>query len=229
MALQPTDVATAAPEATATRSTRSDARQEQLIEIAIRLFAQKGYAGTSLRDIADEARITKAALYYHFPNKEALYERIVLESMQALVDSVRGAMSAVGSPAEKVRVFMLSSADFLDRSRNSWIAGSNAFWTGNVVDPRNAAVNLRDEYEQLLRGGIREAIAAGQFRKVDPAMAGRMLLSMLNHISRWHSPTGRLSTRQVIDQYLEMAFDGLQTGKHAGPAIKSAKAGKAAT
>lgn len=209
MASRMNATAQAATEAPPTTRTRSDARQEQLIEIAIRLFARKGYEGTSLRDIADEAEITKAALYYHFPNKEALYERIVLQSMQALVDSVRDAMAAGATPADKVRIFMLASADFLDRSRDSWIAGSNAFWSGSASDPRGAAVYLRDEYEHLLRDCIGEAIAARQFRAVDASMAGRMLLSMLNHISRWHSPNGRLSTRQVIDQYLDMAFVGL--------------------
>ena len=209
MPLRPNETAPAARGAAAVRS-RSDARQEQLIEIAVRLFARKGYEGTSLRDIADEAKITKAALYYHFPNKEALYERIVLESMQALVDSVGDAMAAGESPAAKVLIFMLSSADFLDRSRNSWVAGSNAFWSGSDVDPRGAAVHLRDEYEHMLRDCIAEAIDKGQFRPVDAAMAGRMLLSMLNHISRWHSADGRLSTRQVIDQYIDMAFNGLR-------------------
>ena len=216
MALPSKDTAPAQPEAPAVRS-RSDARQEQLIEIAIRLFARKGYEGTSLRDIADQAKITKAALYYHFPNKEALYERIVLESMRALVDSVRNAMAAGSSPAERVRIFMLASADFLDRSRNSWIASSNAFWSGSDIDPRGAAVFLRDEYEHLLRDSITEAMGQGQFRVVDPAMAGRMLLSMLNHISRWHSPGGRLTTRQVIDQYLDMAFNGLRVAAPATP------------
>lgn len=189
---------------------KSDVRQEQLTEIACRLFAKKGYEGTSLRDIADEAKITKAALYYHFPNKEALYERIVLESMQALVDSVREAMSRGKGPLDKVRLFMEASADFLDRSRDSWIAGSNAFWSGSEGDPRAGAVYLRDEYEHLLRDCIAEAIAKGEVCKVDPAIAGRMLLSMLNHICRWHSPKGRLSTREVIEQYLDMAFGGLR-------------------
>jgi len=214
MAIRPTDTAKASPAGPGTRK-RSDVRQEQLIEIAIRLFAQKGYDGTSLRDIADEAQITKAALYYHFPDKEALYGRIVLESMQALVDSVGAAVAAGGTPSEKVRIFMLSSADFLDRSRDSWIAGSNAFWSGSEVDPRGAAVHLRDEYEGLLRDCISAAIDKGEFRPVDAAMAGRMLLSMLNHISRWHSPGGRLTTRQVIDQYLDMSFAGLKAGKPA--------------
>ncbi|MBS0340160.1 MAG: TetR family transcriptional regulator [Proteobacteria bacterium] len=209
MANAPTEPVEANPETASSTRIRSDLRQEQLIDIAIRLFARKGYEGTSLRDIADEARITKAALYYHFPNKEELYERIVLESMQNLVDTVSAAMRAGATPAERVRLFMRASADFLDRSRDSWIAGSNAFWSNSDARPRAVTVELRDTYERLLRESIRDAINQGQFRPVDPAMAGRMLLSMLNHLCRWHSLGGRLSTREVIDQYLDMTFSGL--------------------
>ena len=63
----------------------NDDRPAQLLAIARRLFARKGYDNTSLRDIAEEAKITKAALYYHYPNKDALYERVVIESMQGLL------------------------------------------------------------------------------------------------------------------------------------------------
>jgi AcrR family transcriptional regulator len=57
------------------------------VEIASRLFATHGYDGTSLRDIAEEAQITKAALYYHFPNKEALHQHIVIRNMALNVAS----------------------------------------------------------------------------------------------------------------------------------------------
>lgn len=185
-------------------------RQDQLVVIAIRFFAKKGYAGTSLREIADEAKITKAALYYHFPTKEALYERIVVSSMRALLEAVTDAVNAASSGEEKVRRFMLASADFLDRSRDSWIASSHAFWSGHEAAPRNAAIHLRDAYEDLLRHCIGVANEEGQFRNVDPAMAGRMLLSLLNQISRWHSLSGRLTTHEVINQYLDFAFNGLR-------------------
>ncbi len=185
-------------------------RQDQLVEIAIRFFAKKGYAGTSLREIADEARITKAALYYHFPTKEALYERIVVNSMRALLETVTDAVNTASNGEEKVRCFMLASADFLDRSRDSWIASSHVFWSGHEAGPRNAAIHLRDGYEQLLRQCILAANDEGQFRNVDPSMAGRMLLSLLNQISRWHSLSGRLSTHEVINQYLDFAFNGLR-------------------
>ncbi len=204
-AIEKTPLLTAAPKL------RVDNRQDQIIGIACRLFARRGYEGTSLRDIAEEANITKAALYYHFPNKEALYHRIVLDSLRALIDSVSAAVDDAPTGLEKVRQFMLVSADFMDADRDSWMAGSNAFWSGGESQSRELTVSLRNEYETLLRTCIEEAIKSGQFRPSNIAMTGRFLLSALNQISRWHKPKGALSTREVVEQYLDMALHGLQS------------------
>jgi AcrR family transcriptional regulator len=187
-----------------------DNRQDQIIEIACRLFAHRGYEGTSLREIAEEAKITKAALYYHFPNKEALYHRVVLDALRALIDSVRAAVDAAPTPLEKVRQYMLVSADFMDADRDAWMAGSNAFWMSAESESHALAVALRDEYEGLLRTCIADAITSAEFRPSNIAMTGRFLLSALNHISRWHNPKGPLSIREVVEQYLDMALHGLQ-------------------
>lgn len=188
---------------------RVDNRPEQIILIATRLFARHGYEGTSLRDIAEEAKITKAALYYHFPNKEAMYQRIVLDSLRALIETVREAIDAAPTPMEKVRQFMLVSADILESDRDRWMAGSNIFWTVGESEYRKLNIALRNEYEELLRTCIAEAIKAGQFRPCNVAMAGRMFLSILAHLSRWHNPKGAMSPRDVVEQYLEMSFQGL--------------------
>lgn len=189
---------------------RVDNRPEQIIGIACRLFARRGYEGTSLRDIAEEAKITKAALYYHFPNKEALFHRIVLDSLRTLIDVVRAAVDAAPTPLEKVRQYMLVSADFMDADRDSWMAGSNAFWMGAESEQRTQTIALRNEYETLLRDCIAAAIKAGEFKPHNVALTGRFLLSSLNQMTRWHNPKGAMSTREVIEEYLDMALHGLK-------------------
>ena len=187
----------------------ADGREAQLLAIARRLFAQKGFDATSLRDIAEAAQITKAALYYYFPNKDALYERVVIESMASLLAEVQVAVARARTPTEKVRAFLRASAESMDLRRDQWVAGSNGFWQAGSTGRRGLALHQRDEYEKLLRSCIEAGVATGELRQVDPAMAGRLLLSGLNQMSRWHRPNGPLRATEVIDQYLDIVLLGL--------------------
>ncbi len=186
-------------------------REEQLVTIAANLFAQKGYEGTSLRDIAEQAGITKAALYYWFPEKEALFQRVVAGRMAALVERVAEAVAAAGTPVEKIRAFLLCSAEHIDTDRSGWISSSNTFWSNFDPAQRQAVVPERDRFERLLRQCVSDAIAEGTLRPVDPALATRLLLSGVNYLPRWHKPDGRLTAVQVVEQYLDMVLTGLAT------------------
>jgi TetR/AcrR family transcriptional regulator, cholesterol catabolism regulator len=186
-----------------------DGREAQLLDIARRLFARKGFDATSLRDIAEEAQITKAALYYYFPNKDALYERIVIASMDALLADVKAAVARTPTPLSQVRAFLYAAADSLEFQRDRWLAGSNAFWQAGSTDRRGLALTQRDAFEGLLRSCIERGIASGELRPVNAAMTTRLLLSGLNQMARWFRSGGPLSAREVMDQYLDIVMLGL--------------------
>jgi hypothetical protein len=127
-----------------------------------------------------------------------------------LIETVRAAIEAAPTPIEKVRQFMLVSADILESDRDQWMAGSNIFWTVGESEYRTLNIALRNEYEALLRSCIADAIKVGQFRPSNVAMTSRLFLSLLSHLSRWHNPKGAMSPREVVEQYLDMSFQGLQ-------------------
>jgi hypothetical protein len=129
------------------------------------------------------------------------------------------------TPTERVHAFMEASADFLDEHRDQWNAGSNAFWQGPQNERRMMALQLRDTYEKMLRqcitDGIVTAVSSGRSM---PAMAGRFMLSALTHLARWHKPEGRLTARQVMQQFVEMVLFGLvQDGPVKTPAVVRSK------
>lgn len=184
-------------------------RSEQILDIACRLFGEKGFDRTSLRDISDAAGITKAALYYHFPDKDSLHQKVVIDSLKALIAFVRMRLNEVGDPLERVRTYFFATTEFYQNNASAWTTGSNSFWSSSE-DRRAAAVALRDEYESILRDAIQDAIAAGSMRPVDPALVGRFLLGSMNQVMRWHSPNGPLSIRDINEQYLDFALNGLK-------------------
>src|SRR5690606_3750515 len=99
----------------------------------------------------EAAGVTKAALYYHFPDKEALYEQVVTEALESLNAFVRARINPDAPPRQRIREFFLATAEYLDKNRDTWLAGSNAFWTGGTDQSRAAALKLRDEFESIVR------------------------------------------------------------------------------
>jgi AcrR family transcriptional regulator len=179
-------------------------REQQILRIAGKLFGSVGFDRTSLRLIAEEAGVTKAALYYYFPDKEALYDKVVLDALQRLDDFVDARVSSQDSPQERLHTFIASTAEFMDMDRDSWLAGSNSFWSEQDRARRERAVAARDQFERRLRGIMDELVQRGLWRSLDTKLATRMLLSAINQIPRWHNPEGPLSAVQVAEQYLDM-------------------------
>ncbi|MEO8153524.1 MAG: TetR/AcrR family transcriptional regulator [Rhizobacter sp.] len=205
----PTIVSTPDKKRTADGPVEGGPREEQLIGIAAELFVRKGYEGTSLRDIAEKAGITKAALYYWFPEKETLFKRVVAGHMAALVERVTQAIEKVDTPVEKIRAFLLCSAQQIDNDRSAWISSSSTFWSNFDAEQRKAVIPERDRFERLLRQCVTDAVSEGSLRDVDPALATRLLLSGMNYLPRWHKAGGPLTAVQVVEQYLDMVLGGL--------------------
>ena len=126
-------------------------RRQRILQVASELFATRGYDGTSMRDVSEACAISKSLLYHHFANKEDLYRNIVLSSAGNLYDYVRDRVPTEGSAADKIRAFMLVTAEFFDKHRWAWIAATTAFWSAGESELRQTRLVKRDSFEQHLR------------------------------------------------------------------------------
>lgn len=196
---------------TANQAEQSD-RVLQILGEAARLFATKGYDGTSMRDIAVACGISKSLLYHHFSNKDEIYARVAVGSTLELYLFVRDRVPD-GPPSQKIRAFMVATAEYFRRYRWAWIASTTAFWNDPARYRQKERMTRRDRYENFLRGLIEEAIDAGELRKVDVAMAGRLILSSLNWMHRWYNPNKSLTPEQIADVYFDLVLNGLTADK----------------
>jgi AcrR family transcriptional regulator len=187
-----------------------ETRETQILKVAVELFGSQGYDRTSLQDIADVVGITKPALYYYFRDKDALYARVVVQGLSQLVEYVQNRVEALSEPEARVHEFILSAATFLEENRSTWLLASHGFWAATDGPLRGEALALRDKFESLLRTSLSDAVATGSLREIDVALAGRLILSGLNQIHRWHSPTGSLTVVQVAERYLDFVLNGLR-------------------
>jgi AcrR family transcriptional regulator len=199
------------PSARERRPYNSDA----ILDLAVRVFLERGYDGASLDDIARAAGITKASIYYHVRSKEELLARGVGRAFEALYAVLDEPVAKSGSAAERLRhivrrtieitVAMLPEVALLLRVR------------GNTRAERRI-VERRREFDHLIARCVARAQRAGDLRRdVDPRLATRLLFGMLNSITEWYRPEGELDADGIAEAVFKIAFDGLQTRRGSPP------------
>jgi len=166
-------------EARGGRGARDADARERILAAAENLFAERGFAGTSMQTIADAASVNKAMLYYYFKNKRDLYRSVIrdgLDEMGRLMDEVAG---QTGSALEKVS----------EIARRSYLAiwerpGVLHMIHRELYEPgERSGVRVTERARQHIarvESIIREGIERGELRAVDPAMAVRSLFGMLH-------------------------------------------------
>ncbi|MGR3323087.1 MAG: TetR/AcrR family transcriptional regulator [Pseudooceanicola sp.] len=208
MTTNPTRATATAPPAP--RKAGRVSRKDEIARIAVGLFARHGFDGTSIRDIANAAGLTKPALYYHFQDKEALYEHLLVERMTRLIASVREAVVAETDPIARIRAYIATHAGRMDQDRDGWLMSRQSFLAMHDVDRRQRVTGLRDEFERILRELFMEAIRSGSIdADTDPALVTRLVLSSVNDVPRWLKPKGGLTAREVASNYLDITLRGL--------------------
>lgn len=174
------------------------------------LFARSGFDASSLNDLAEGAGISKAGIYHYFKTKQDVYDAIIVQTLQGLVDRVSQVVASAVSPGDKLLAFMSAHASFFEQNYWAFRAMLISFSEMSAPEPRHEAAALRERYEALLRGIIAEGVAQGQFRAVDPAITGRAVLSMLNWMARWFHPGGPKTAAELALEYADLLVRGLR-------------------
>jgi AcrR family transcriptional regulator len=182
----------------------------QILSESARLFALSGYKGTSMRDIAAACGISKSLLYHHFADKDEIFARIALGSTRELCEFVTDRIPEDATPSQRIRAFMIGTAEYFHRYRWAWLASTSSFWSDPEARRQKERMMWRDRYEGLLRTLLSEAIEAGEMRPMDVSHAGRLILSSLNWMHRWYKPEKGLTAMQIAESYFDMIFNGLK-------------------
>ncbi len=200
---------------------RGTARRElvenEIYEQASRLFAERGFAGTSFQDIADAVGLTRPALYYYVKSKDGLLEKLVSDITEVSAADARAvaARQDLDAPG-KLHMIVLTSATrhTAHPARFQLLIRSEA-----ELPPPLAKAHAKAQRAVLkaLASVIEEGISTGLFRPVDARVAALGVLGMVNWISWWFRPGGRDSAAAVAGQLADMAVNSLKSGNSRRP------------
>lgn len=188
-----------------TRNTRQD-----IVAAAGKMFAEKGYHGTSMRDLGRELGLLGSSLYSHIDSKEDLLVEVVDEGARLFLDASESAMTVEGGAEPKLRALIaghidvvldhievvrtyLNEARMLDESHRGWVVAAR-----NVYEAK---------FRDTIEAGISEGVFGGD---TDPKLASIFILSILNAIERWYRPDGALDRNELVDLIFRSTTSGLR-------------------
>ncbi len=179
---------------------------QRLLLAALESFAERGFHGTTTRDIARRARMSPAALYTHYPSKTALLFEISQATHEAMLHELLVAFAQpAASLGERLANLVRVQARF---HATHPTAARVANYELRSLEPeqRLKIVGLRKEMEHVFREAVRLGIEAGVFRVTDLDATSVALISLGVDVSRWFIPSGRLTPARIGDLYAEMAL-----------------------
>lgn len=198
------------------REAKKAQAEQTLLEHAARLFAEKGFGGTSLKDIADAMGLTRGAIYYYFPNKEALLSTLVEElTINAAKDIDAWQAKTEGTPGERLAGLVRQRVNYvLQRGfKIRLLELAEAALPADLARRSRAAKrHILDVYTTI----IREGVAEGEFRPVDERIAAFGLIGMVNWTAWWFDPSRSRSADEVARELAGMAVRSLlkDGGRH---------------
>ena len=178
---------------------------------AARLFSEKGYERTSMRAIAEAAGVSKPAIYYSFPNKDALFEDMLDAAVEQVQEVLEKIQASTMTPTEKlIEIAVSRFTMYLEFPELSKFLTDMAVW--NIK--KKIMLNFLKKHQgidAIVNDIVTEGIATGQFRSgIDPTLATTMFLGGLNMYMVIHIKTGQGEiTSAKAREFVTTIIDGI--------------------
>jgi AcrR family transcriptional regulator len=195
----------AAPSGTRVPSGRDPLTSHSVLDGALTLFAERGYHGTALSEIAGALGVRTPSLYNHMRSKHELLEAIIDATTAGVLDDFHAVRDAGGEPPEVLhRAARVYAYRHATHRREALVVNRD---TSSLDEPvRSAMQARRREHEHALRAVIADGVELGVFHVDSPALASFAIRELCVSIARWFSDDGPLSAEEVADQYAGFAL-----------------------
>ena len=186
-------------------------RRGDVLAAAERLFSERGYEATSVRDIAEALNLKAGSLYSHIETKEELLWEILTASADRFFAAVEPIAKSNVVTIEKLRRAIAAHVRVITDS-----AAAAAVYTTewrHLAEPRRQQfAQRRDTYERMFRGMVHDAVREGLFGDVDEKFATLLILSTMNWIYQWYRPNGPMTPEEIARKITDLLFNGLRRG-----------------
>ncbi|AKK73050.1 TetR family transcriptional regulator [Chryseobacterium sp. P1-3] len=181
-------------------------KQKKILDVAVELFKEKGYMGSSVRDLATKLNIKAASLYAHIRSKEEILEWICFGIAQDFFEKLQEVKNTPINPKEKLNLFLDKHLSVVLQNRDVTHIYSNE-WK-HLEERLPEFVELRKNYQQEVESLISEIYKAENWELKSPSFTTRFILHTLNNSYFWFKRSSD-STDEITDEIRNKILFGL--------------------
>lgn len=177
--------------------------KQRILDAALNIFSSKGYYGTPVDEIVEEAHTSKGSMYFHFPNKEQLFLALVDQFANVLERNVTEAIADSSKGMGRVKIAIENVLDTFGKYRRpAKILLVQAVGLGSVFDKKRMEVT--DRFAELIQTYLDEAIEVGEIEAVDTEVISHAWMGAIyNVVIKWVY-TGEPSPQRIMDELVPM-------------------------
>jgi TetR/AcrR family transcriptional regulator, acrAB operon repressor len=201
------------------RKTKEEAEitRQKLLDAALKVFSRQGYADTRLEDIAQEANVTRGAIYHHFGGKVEVYDALVNERFARTRQALEAILAQGKPPLETLRLLMLGSLQLLEEDRDYRVVQELVLFKTAFVPELEKGMQAKIEQTQAfiatLSGLIQAGKDSGEIRTdVQPLDAAIAMIGLINGVSTtWLLNRQAFALKERADAIVDSLLHGLAT------------------
>lgn len=193
--------------------------RQRVLRSSIELFAERGFTGTGIRDLAGAAGLTTSTLYHYMANKDDLLVEIMTGTIVPLKHAAERIRAEISDPAAALCAIVEHHVWLHARERLACIVTDTEV-RALSGERRARIVELRDAYESCWRNAVAAGIEADCLRTDVPGLSARALLQMATGVSHWFSPAGPIPLNRLCALYSDGALGFLRARKPDGSPLR---------
>jgi AcrR family transcriptional regulator len=195
----------------ASKADKYQRRYGEIIDAAAAVFAEKGYHGSSTKDIADRLGIRQGSLYYYFESKESALEEVCQIGVGGFVQRLEAILASDRPPLEMLRAAVRNHLEPLE-DRPNYVRVFQRERHELPPSRRRKISATAGRYEKLLQTMFERGVEAGAFRAdLDCRLATLGLLGMCNAVGDWLDSEPHLSTEKIAENFVSLLAAGVQS------------------
>lgn len=195
-----------------------DSPKGRLLAAAAKLFREKGYNRTTVRDLASEVGILSGSIFHHFKNKDEILFGVMSEVVAAMEEALKAALNDAPTTQDKLRALIETELCFIHGKTGNATAVLVYEWRSLSEAHQQQILEGRAAYDRMWDNTLRQAYDEGLV-VVEATILRQLIHGAIAWSIYWYKPTGELTLDELVDRTLSLALNESQLHFSSAPAV----------